>query len=249
MTQQYERQIVAITGASSGIGMEVARELARRGGHAIVIARRSDELNGLKEDIVREGGCATAIPCDVTKESEVDALTNEVRERFGRLDMLVNNAGRELMLPLQLTKPQTARDLLDLNVVSIASLVRGFLPLLGNGGSVVNIASAVALRPAACLSMYAASKAAVIAFTRSIARELAPRGIRVNAVAPGFVRTNMADRIFSKMTPEQVTELELLHPLGFGSPRDVALGVAFLGSNEAAWITGHTLVVDGGFTA
>jgi NAD(P)-dependent dehydrogenase (short-subunit alcohol dehydrogenase family) len=249
MDQQYSGKVVVVTGASSGIGSEIARELARRGASVVLVARRQDKLTRLSEEIAGEGGQALAMPCDVTDDQSVNAMAKAVREAFGQVHLLVNNAGRELMTPLAVTKPAAARELLDVNVVAMAEVTRCFLRLLKRDAAVVNMASVGGLRGAAGLSLYCASKGAVISFTRSLARELATQAIRVNAVAPGMVKTEMAERMLQKLKPDQIAELEASHPLGFGTPKDVAAAVAFLGSDEASWITGHTLVVDGGLTA
>ncbi len=249
MNQQYSGKVVVVTGASSGIGSEIARELARRGASVVLVARREDKLTQLSQQIAAEGGQALAMPCDVTDDQSVNALAKAVREAFPQIHLLVNNAGRELMAPLAVMKPAAARELLDVNVVAMAEMTRCFLRLLNRDAAVVNMASAGGLRGAAGLSLYCASKGAVISFTRSLARELATQAIRVNAVAPGMVKTEMAERILQKLKPDQIAELEASHPLGFGTPQDVAKAVAFLGSDDASWITGHTLVVDGGLTA
>jgi 3-oxoacyl-[acyl-carrier protein] reductase len=249
VARQYENKTALVTGASSGIGMEISRELARRGAHVILVARREELLARLAEQIIGEGGRATPMPCDVTDESAVNALAQQVKERFGHLHLLVNNAGKELLRPLQVSKPQAVREVMEVNVMAVVEVTRVLLGLIHHGGAIINMASAVGLVGTSGLAVYAASKGAVIALTRALAKELAGRRIRVNAVAPGMVKTEMADRLLNKLTAGQVAELEAAHPLGFGSPKDVALGVAFLGSDDAAWITGHTLVIDGGFAA
>lgn len=246
---QYVGKTALVTGASSGIGWEISRELARRGAQVGMVARRSDRLEELAQQIANEGGRASPLPCDVTNESSVMLLAEKVKAEYGKIDLLVNNAGREMLKPLQITKVKESRELLELNVLALAEVTRAMLGRIHNGGGIINMASAAGLAASPGLSLYAASKSAVITLTKSWAKELSARRIRVNAVAPGIVRTEMADRMFGNLTPQQTKELETAHPLGFGTPHDIALAVAFLGSEDAAWITGHTLVVDGGFSA
>jgi 3-oxoacyl-[acyl-carrier protein] reductase len=229
--------------------MEIARELASRGAHVILVARREDQLAQLADEISAADGKAMALPCDVTDESAVKSMVDQVKQQFGELHLLVNNAGKEFIAPLQVTRAPAVRETLELNVVAMANVTRACLRLLKEDSAIVNMASLAGLRGAAGMSLYSASKGAVVAFTQSLARELASRKVRVNAVAPGIVRTDMTDRMFSKYDPKYVEELEASYPLGFGRPIDVARAVAFLGSDEAAWITGQTLVVDGGCSA
>ena len=249
MNEQYKDKSVLVTGASGGLGAEIAREMARRGARVVLVARRQDQLDQITAEITGFGGSAMACVCDLVNDDQASALIERIETEWGALDVLVNNAGKEVVAPLQAVRTKTARELFDLNVVSMAGLTRLALRILRDGGSVINMASTVGLRGAAGLSIYSATKGAVIALTRSLALELAPRRIRVNAVAPGIVRTDMSERMFKKYPATHVATLEAAHPLGFGSPIDVARAVAFLGSNEASWITGQTLVVDGGYSA
>jgi NAD(P)-dependent dehydrogenase (short-subunit alcohol dehydrogenase family) len=249
MDRQFDQKTALVTGASSGLGAEIARELARRGAHVCMAARRRDRLEQLAGEISAAGGAATAIACDVADPPAVKSLVGKVKQDFGQLHLLVNNAGQEYIAPLQVVRPEAARQTLELNVVALAELTRQSLRLLKENSAIVNIASLAGLRGAAGMSLYSASKGAVVSLTQSLALELAPRGIRVNAVAPGIVKTDMTDRMFSKYDPQYVEQLEASYPLGFGRPIDVARAVAFLGSDEASWITGQTLVVDGGCSA
>ena len=247
--KDYEGKTALVTGASSGIGLATAEELARWGAHVILVARREDRLEALAEKITAEGGKATSMPCDITDEQGVKDLFAKLRDNTDSLYLLVNNAGRALSLPLQVTKLDDIRSVMELNVIAMLSVIKSTLRLLKKGSAVVNISSVYGLQGAPVMSAYAASKAGVIALTRCLAREFAPRGIRVNAIAPGMVRTELLEESLGKLKPEQVEAMEARCPLGVGMPEDVAAAVAFLGSDDAKWITGHTMVVDGGLTA
>jgi len=244
----YQDKTALVTGASSGLGLQIATELARRGAQVVLVARRAERLEQLATAISAEGGTALAMPCDLADETAVRELARSVKKEVGRVQLLVNNAGRDLIEPLQTTKRQAIRDLLEVNFVALADLTRNCIPLLKAGSAVVNVSSVAALTGEAGISIYSASKAAILAFTRSLAKELAARRVRVNAVAPGMVATELLDSRLNRLTPEQAADLEASHPLGFGAPGDVASAVAFLGSDEATWITGQTLVLDGGFS-
>jgi 3-oxoacyl-[acyl-carrier protein] reductase len=216
----------------------------------VLVARRADVLEELARAVEAAGGAATAMPCDVTDDEAVPKMVRSVDDRFGRVDLLVNGAGTMLWSPLAVLQEDEARHMLDLNAFATWLLVRCCAPLLPKGsGSVVNIASAAGLQGVSGMSAYSASKGAVIAMTRSLALEFAPRRVRINAVAPGVVMTESSRMKFEVLPDKNRAALEEQHPLGFGTAEDVANAVAFLGSEEAKWITGHTLVVDGGLTA
>ena len=247
---RYRDKVAIVTGASSGIGAAVARELAAGGASVVLVARRADALHQRSKDVEAAGGTATVMPCNLTDEEAVCEMVQRVEDRFGRVDLLVNNAGMMVWSPLPLLQVDETRDMLELNVLSTWFLVRCCGPLLPKGsGAVVNVASAAGLQGTSGLSAYSASKGAVIAMTRSLAKEFAPRRVRVNAVAPGVVMTEASRMRFAVLSEKQLSTLEAQHPLGFGTPEDVAKAVAFLGSDDAKWITGHTLVIDGGLTA
>ncbi len=237
-----------ITGASTGIGMAIAKELATRGMRVLLIARNTERLCALVSEIEESGGCAIAFPCDVTDEVAVKESVAAIRGRFSRIDLLVNNAGKELVAPLQVQKADAAMEIMEVNVVALAMFIKATLRLLGEGSSIVNMASVAAIKGAPGMSVYAASKGAVVAFTKAMSLELASKKIRVNAIAPGIVRTEMTDRMFARYSPEQIAVLEASYPLGFGRPEDIAGVVAFLGSDDARWVTGQTIVVDGGYS-
>ncbi len=249
MDLRWNDKAAVVTGASSGLGRATAILLAEEGARLFLVARRAELLEEVAAEIESRGGQAAALPCDVTDDDAVKRLAAAVRREAPRVDLLVNGAGREQLSPLMATSMRRAREAVELNLVSVVSLTKALLPLCGRGSAIVNVASCVALRGAAGLAVYSATKGALISLTRSLAREVAPRGVRVNAVAPGQFRTEMLDRMLGALKPEQAKVLEESHPLGFGDPGQVAAAIAFLGSERANWITGHTLVIDGGMTA
>ena len=249
MDLRWNDKAAVITGASSGLGRATAILLAEEGARVFLVARRAELLEQVADRIGRSGGQAVPLLCDVTDDEAVKRLAATVKEAAPRIDLLVNNAGKEQITPLQATSMRRVRELVELNLVSAASLLKAFLPTLGPGGAIVSVASGNALRGMAGSAVYAATKGALISLTRSLARELAPRGIRVNAIAPGQVHTELLERVFRSLKQDQIAALEADHPLGFGQPEQVAAAIAFLGSERADWITGHTLVVDGGLTA
>lgn len=163
-------------------------------------------------------------------------------EEFGKIDILVNNAGVEIARPFHKFTEQQWRQLLAVNLDGAIAMTHAVLGRLTEpGGVVINIASALGLGGCAGFSIYSASKAGLIGFTQSLAWELAPRRIRVVAVAPGLVHTPMIHKHIEHLSPEDRKQVEACHPLGIGSPHDVASAVAFLASEEARWITGVTL--------
>jgi len=247
---QYQDKVAIVTGASTGIGAAVARELAAGGASVVLVARRAAVLDQQAEAVREAGGKAIVMPCDVTDETAVREMVRAVDDRFQRVDLLVNSAGMMVWAPLPVLRVEDTRNLLELNVFSTWFLVRCCAALLPKGsGAVVNIASAAGVQGASGMSAYSASKGAVMAMTRSLAKEFAPRRVRVNAVAPGVVMTESSRMKFALLSEKQISALKSQHPLGFGTPEDVAKAVAFLGSDDAKWITGHTLAVDGGLTA
>jgi NAD(P)-dependent dehydrogenase (short-subunit alcohol dehydrogenase family) len=247
MERAYQGRTALITGASTG--QAIAERLARDGAKVILVARREERLAAIAEDIRGQGGQALALAFDLSQVEALGDLARRVKEETGRLDLLVNNAGREQLVPLQAVPPRAVQELVQLNLISPVLLTRGLLGLLKEGSAVVFIASTAALRGAAGSAVYAATKGALVSLTRSLALEWASRRVRVNAVAPGQVRTDMLERLLARVSAEQGAQMEALHPLGFGEPGDVAAAVAFLGGPEAKWITGQVLAVDGGYSA
>lgn len=235
---------VLITGASRGIGAAMAEEFVRRGAR-VVLSARSASVTELAARLRSEGGAAEAVAGDVTEDSHVKALVQLCRARFGGLDALVNNAGILSPGKLGMMRIEDARRMFEVNVVAAINLtqyaVRVFPRALG--GAVVNIASIAGTQGIDGLSGYSASKAALIGFTRAAAKELAPQRIRVNAIAPGFIDTDMARQVSPDWFQKRVESVRLGR---IGLPEDIARCAAFLASDDAAYVTGQIIGVDGG---
>ena len=244
--ESLKDRVAIVTGASRGIGLGIAAELVRWGARVCVTARRPESL----ADAVAELGgpeVAIAVPGkadDADHQAEAVASTMEA---FGRLDMLVNNAGiNPVYGPVVDTDPAAAAKILAVNVLApLAWTRRARDAWMGeHGGSVVNVASVAGLRASPGIGMYGISKAALIRLTMELAAELSP-GIRVNAVAPAVVKTRFATALYEG----REEEVSAAYPMKrLGVPEDIAGAVAFLLSDQASWITGQTLVLDGGVT-
>jgi NAD(P)-dependent dehydrogenase (short-subunit alcohol dehydrogenase family) len=233
--------VALVTGASDrGIGGEIAVRLASEGAAVAMISRREPARLLKKLGRFKQGAVHT--PGDVTKVGDIGRAIDDCLGEFGKLDVVVNNAGVEVASPLAKFRDEAWRDLLDVNLSGAIAVTKAALPHLTEpGGVIVNIASALGIGGCPGFSVYSASKAGMIGFTQSLAWELAPRGIRVVAVAPGLVHTPMVHKHVAKLTPEVWQQIEACHPLGIGRPDDVAAAVAFLASSDARWITGITL--------
>jgi len=239
-------RVALVTGASRGIGREIARVLAAEGATVILAARDSARLAEAVAAIVAAGGRAEAVELDVVERPSVEAAFGQIASRFGRLDVLVNNAGITRDTLLLRMKPEDWSAVLATNLTGVFNCTQAALrPMLKQrSGRIVNITSVVGLLGNPGQANYAASKAGVVGFTKSIAREVASRSITVNAVAPGFIETDMTGAMTEKAREAMVGAI----PLGrVGAAADVAAAVAFLASDAAAYITGQVLCVDGGF--
>jgi NAD(P)-dependent dehydrogenase (short-subunit alcohol dehydrogenase family) len=247
-------RVALITGASSGIGRATANAFAAKGAKVVLAARRQDELVSLVSEIEALGGNATAITTDVSAAKDVERMVAHAIEAYGRLDYAVNNAGIEgrWVGITELAEDEWDR-VLDINLkgtfLCMKHEARTMLDC-GHGGAIVNIGSVNSFLGFQTGSAYAASKHGMIGLTTSVSAELAPQGIRVNLVCPGFIDTPMHRRgreIFGDELYDKVL-LTSVHLRRVGRPEEIAQSVVFLCSDEASYITGTTLTPDGGFT-
>lgn len=235
-----------VTGASRGIGAAIAKKLAARGFMVIInYGHSSAAAEEVKNQIEQASGQAVLMQGDVSSGDDVDRMFKDIKKTWGRLDVLVNNAGinRDTLLVRMKEDQWDAVLSTDLKSVFFTTKAAASLMMRQRSGSIINIASVVGITGNAGQANYAAAKAGVIGFTKSAAKELAARGIRVNAIAPGFIETDMTDAI-----PEKIREgmLETIPLRRGGKAEDVANTVAFLASDDAGYITGQVLKVDGG---
>ena len=235
-----------VTGASRGIGAAIAKKLAARGFMVIInYGHSSAAAEEVKNQIEQAGGQAVLMQGDVSSGDDVDRMFKDIKKTWGRLDVLVNNAGinRDTLLVRMKEDQWDAVLSTDLKSVFFTTKAAASLMMRQRSGSIINIASVVGITGNAGQANYAAAKAGVIGFTKSVAKELAARGIRVNAIAPGFIETDMTDAI-----PEKLREgmLETIPLRRGGKAEDVANAVAFLASDDAGYIIGQVLKVDGG---
>ncbi|HEY0307128.1 MAG TPA: 3-oxoacyl-[acyl-carrier-protein] reductase [Acidobacteriaceae bacterium] len=238
-------RIALVTGASQGIGRACALELARAGAHVALAARTLDKLEAVAAEITAAGGTAHAFALDVSSEESIKSCAKAVIAHFGKVEILVNNAGITRDGLMMRMKRADWDDVLTTNLTGAFLLTQACVSSLlkNRWGRIINITSVVGETGQAGQANYAASKAGLIGLTKSLARELASRNITVNAVAPGFIETPMTH----VLTEEQKAAFNTQIPLGrIGTDADIAHAVAFLASEEASYITGHTLDVNGG---
>ncbi len=245
--QRFADRVALVTGASRGIGLAVAQRLVAEGARVAVTARKPE---GLAAAVDQLGGDehAIAIAGRGDDAEHQAAAVERLVQQFGRIDVLVNNTGiNPAYGPLTDLDESVARKIMDVNVLSALSWTRQALAAgLGSDGSgaIVNVASVAGLAPSPGIAYYGVSKAALIGLTMQLAAELSPR-VRVNAVAPAVVKTRFAEALYV----DHETEAAAAYPLGrLGEPADIGAAVAFLACDDASWITGQTLVIDGGLS-
>ena len=238
-------KVAIVTGASQGIGRDTALALAEAGAKVAVAARNEEKLAALVAEIEAAGGVGFAVKMDVADGDQVKAGFKSVVEKFGRLDILVNNAAITRDGLAMRMKADDWEAVLKTNLTGAHLCIQQALATMmrARAGRIINISSVVAQSGNAGQANYVAAKAGLIGLTKAIAIEIASRNVTVNAVAPGFIQTPMTDVLPDKVKEELKTRI----PLGrMGSPREIAAAIVFLASDEAAYITGHVLNVNGG---
>jgi 3-oxoacyl-[acyl-carrier protein] reductase len=242
-------KVAVVTGASKGIGASIAKHLAAEGASVVVnYASSKSGADKVVSEITGAGGKAVAVKGDVSKKTDIDRLFAETKKAFGQVDILVNNAGVYEFGPLEQISEEHFHKQFDTNVLGLILTTQEALKHFnGDGGSVINLGSVVGVNPMPGAAVYSATKAAVNAVTKSLAKELGPKKIRVNSINPGMIETEGVHAAgfigsdFQKSAEAQT-------PLGrIGQPQDVATVATFLASADSGWITGETFLVSGGY--
>lgn len=249
--KRLDGKVALVTGGSVGIGAAIATLFAQEGAAVVITGRRKELIENLVREIQQQGGRALAVPGSVTDEGHAQSSVAQSVREFGRLNILVNNAGIGAFgKRLHETDDTTWDQLLDVNLTGLFRMTRAAIPelLKGGGGSIVNISSIASLVGIPMTAAYSATKGAVDALTRAIAVEYAKEGIRCNSICPGLVKTPMASDLLDD--PERRDQVMTAYPMGRpGTPEEIARLVLYLASDEASWTTGGIYPIDGGMTA
>jgi 3-oxoacyl-[acyl-carrier protein] reductase len=247
-TRKLSGKVAVVTGASKGIGAGIAKQLAAEGA-AVVVNYSSSKADADKvvKEITAGGGKAVAVQANLSRQADIEKLFAETKKAFGRLDILVNNAGIYGFSPLENVTEEYFHQQFNLNVLGLILACQAAVRLFdSSGGTIINISSLVSTLGFPNASVYSGTKGAVDSITRSLAKELGPRGIRVNAINPGMVETE-GTQSAGITADEMRKQIEAQTPLGrIGKPRDIAGAAVFLASQDSSWITGETLVISGG---
>lgn len=242
-----DKRVAVVTGASRGIGRAIASRLAADGRHVVLVSRSADSLESVKEAIESAGGSAEVRPCDVGDSEALTAMLDAVSDAHGRLDILVNNAGITRDGLLFRMSDEDFDDVIRVNLRSafVAARVAGRMMMRGRFGRIVSIGSVTGLIGNPGQANYAAAKAGLSGLTKTLAKELGAKGVTANVVAPGFVETDMIADLPDAVMDEVVKRLPVRR---VGQAEEIAAAVAFLTSDDAGYVTGQVLAVDGGMT-
>lgn len=249
MGGKLKGKVAIVTGASKGIGAEIALELAREGASVVVnYATSKQGANKIVSEITGKGGKAIAVQANMASQPDIKKLFSETKKHFGKLDILINNAGVYEVAPLEKITAEHFHKMFNLNVLGLILAIQESVKYFGkDGGSIVNISSLASSSAPPNFSVYSATKASVDAITRSLSKELGQHKIRVNSINPGMVETEGLKA--SGITESDMRSVMLkLTPLGrIGQPNDIAPAAVFLASSDSGWMTGETLYISGGF--
>ena len=239
-------KVALITGATRGIGKQIALELASQGYNiALNYRKQNEELETLKKEIESQNVKCLTVYGDVSNYEDVEKFIKEIIKEFGKIDVLVNNAGITKDMLLMRMKKEDFENVIDVNLIGTFNVTKNVIPYMmkARNGKIVNISSVVGISGNAGQTNYSASKAGIIGFTKSLAKEVASRNINVNAIAPGFIKTDMTD-VLKEEVKEEISKTIPLKRMG--EAKDVANLVKFLVSEESNYITGQVINVDGG---
>ncbi|MBN1870513.1 MAG: 3-oxoacyl-[acyl-carrier-protein] reductase [Candidatus Omnitrophica bacterium] len=241
----FKDEVVMVTGASRGIGKEIAQSFAKEGAKVMIIDISAELAEEVKEELTGKGLKAESFCCDVTNMQNVQEIVTKILDKYKRIDILVNNAGitKDNLLLRMTESDWDAVVNVNLRGTFVCTKAVTKTMMKARKGRIINIASIIGIRGNTGQANYAASKAGIIGFTKSVARELGSRGITANAIAPGYIQTAMTAKLDDNVREELLKQI----PLGFlGTATDVAGACLFLASDDARYITGQTIVVDGG---
>lgn len=240
----FKDKIALVTGGATGLGFAIASHLAQQGATVVITGRRQQQLD---EAVIALGGKVSAVKADISNLDELNALYREIKLTYGRIDVLVANAGVGYLAPLGTITEEHFDTIFDTNVKGVTFTVQGALPMMPSGASIVIIGSTASMDPGPGLSVYGASKAALRNLVRSWIQEIKPSGVRINLVSPGPVDTPSLRGMFPDSVEETLAFLRGRSMVGrIGEPQDIARAVAFIASEHSGYINGIELFLDGG---
>lgn len=241
-----ENSYIMVTGASSGIGASCCEYLASKNNRILLVGRNETKLNEVALKLSGSGHVIKII--DMEDEQKVIDFVNELKSDGVKLNGLVCSAGSHQVRPLRICRKEDYQDMFSSNVLTVTNILARISKVISSGSGVVLLGSAGTNRGASAVSAYAVAKSALDGLMRAAALEMSAQGVRVNVVAPGVVRTDMTKSFLASIGEVAAEAVTIRHPLGLGEPSDVAALVGFLLSSEAKWVTGQTIVIDGGFS-
>ncbi|XZE45584.1 SDR family NAD(P)-dependent oxidoreductase [Pirellulaceae bacterium SH467] len=242
MKKRFENKVALVTGSSKGIGAAIALKIAAEGASVVVnFTKSSNDADRVVKQIQSQGGTATAVQGDISEQADCDRLFGQCREQFGRLDILVNNAGTYLPASLGQITAENFHRQFNINVLGLILATQTAVKIMPDKSVIVNVSSIVSTLSPPHMSVYNSTKAAVDSLTRTFAKELAARNIRVNSVNPGLIATEGTKQ--AGLVMDSVMEIPNLGKIGL--PEDIADGVVFLASDDSRWMSGQTMVMNG----